>query len=228
MSELRYNQTMNYQEISKRIRKSVLENSYKAGACHIGSALSCVDIMVELHYNILLEEDVFVFSKASGVATYYAILADKGILPKDFSEILKKYPLPSREVSGIIHSVGSLGHGLPFAVGMAFADRSKRVFVLISDGEVQEGTTYESALFARQHKLDNLFVIVDDNKIQGLGFNKDILDLETAYTFLKNTLPNFERRETIKGQGIDFMENKPEWHYKNLTKELLDSALKQI
>ena len=218
-----------FSHIAKKIRKDILVNSFHAGACHIGSALSCVDILVELFYGILKKEDVFVFSKASGVVAYYAILADKGIIPEDkVVYYIKNFPLPSKEVPGIIHSVGSLGHGLPFATGMAYADRSKKVFVLMSDGEIQEGTTYESALFARQHKLDNLYVIVDDNGIQGLDFNDTILNMDTAYNFLEQTLPNFDRRRTIKGQGIDFMENKPEWHYKNLTPELLEKALCQI
>lgn len=210
------------------IRKSVLINSYKANACHIGSALSCVDKMVELFYKTLKRGDIFLFSKASGVATFYSILADKGYFPKSkIAHYLKHYPLPSREVPGIMHSLGSLGHGLPVAVGMAYATK-KKVYILMSDGEIQEGTTYEAALFARQHKLNNLYVIVDNNKIQALGHTKDILDLKTAYSFLKKTLPNCEIVNTVKGQGVEFMENKPEWHYRNITEQQLKDALCQI
>lgn len=213
----------------KQIKSDVLHASFQAGACHIGSALSCVDILVSILYKEKNSNDIFLFSKASGVATYYAILADKGYFPKEkLAFYLKNYPLPSTEVPGVIHSVGSLGHGLPVAVGMAFANRNKNIICLMSDGECQEGTTYESALFAKQHKLNNLFVIIDDNKIQGLGVTKDILDMKTAYDFLLATLPNLEIVETIKGSGIDFMENKAEWHYKNLTIELLEKALCQI
>lgn len=210
---------------SKEIKKSILENSLKAGACHIGSAFSCVDILIDLYDNILTDQDVFIFSKASGVSALYCILAEKGYFPKDqIAYYLKNYPLPSVEVPGIVHSVGSLGHGLPVAVGMAYASRNKRVFILMSDGEVQEGTTWESALFARQHKLDNLFVIVDANEYQALGKTADILDLDTAFEFLKNTLPNCEIRHTIKGGDIDFMRG-VDGHYKNLTEETLKQAL---
>ena len=213
----------------KRLLKQILTSSYEAGACHIGSALSCVDIMYNLHYKELKKDDIFLFSKASGVATYYAILADQGYFnTSKIAEYLKNYPLPSKEVPGVIHSLGSLGHGISIATGLAYANPKKRVFVLMSDGECQEGTTYESALFARQHKLKNLHVIVDYNQIQALGFTKDVLDLTTAFKFLKNTLPNFKVVKTLKGRGVDFMENDPSWHYKNLTPELLEKALCQI
>jgi transketolase len=97
----------------------------------------------------------------------------------------------------------------------------------MSDGECQEGTTWESALFARQHNLKNLFVIIDDNKIQALGHTKDILDLTTAYEFMKNTLPNCEIVETIKGEGVSFMKDRADWHYRNLTELELVQALNE-
>ena len=218
---------MDYKKISKRIKKSILENSFKANACHIGSALSCVDILIELYYKILKKGDIFVFSKASGVSALYAILNDKKPMDNSVFYYLAKYPLPSKTVPGVIHSTGSLGHGLPVAVGLAYANPKDKVYCLISDGEVQEGTTYESALFARQHNLKNLFVIVDNNGYQALGKTKDILDLKTAFNFLKKTLPNCSIRKTIKGGNIDFLQ-KTEGHYKNLTKESLDKALTQI
>lgn len=209
----------------KELQKSILENSYKAGACHISSALSCVDILIELFYNILKPEDVFIFSKASGVATLYCILADKGYFPKEkIAYYLKNYPLPSVEVPGVIHSVGSLGHGLPVAVGMAYANRDKKVYVLMSDGEVDEGTTYESALFARHHKLDNLYVILDVNSYQACGETKDILDLTTAFEFLKKTLPNCDIRHTVKGGDISIFQG-VKGHYKNITKEELQCLI---
>lgn len=220
---------MDLKEKAKQIRKDILQASHEAKACHLGSALSCVDFMVELFYKNLGENDIFLFSKASGVATYYAILADKGFFSKEkIPEYLHNYPLPSREVPGIIFSCGSLGHGLPVAVGLAYANPDRKVHVLLSDGECQEGTTYESALFARQHKLKNLFVYVDYNSIQACGWTFDILDLTTAFQFLNNTLPNCEILYTTKGKGVKFMENRPEWHYKNLDENLLKEALTQI
>lgn len=211
-----------------QIRRDLLQASFDAKACHIGSALSCVDFMVKLHYDTLKPGDIFLFSKASGVATYYAILCDQGYFPKEnLADYLHRFPLPSKEVPGIIHSLGSLGHGLPIAVGIAYANPDKDVHVLISDGEVQEGTTWESALFARQHKLRNLHVYVDYNAIQACGWTFDILDLTTAFQFLNATLPNCHILHTTKGEGVKFMEDEPSWHYKNLTPELLEEALKQ-
>ena len=212
----------------KELQKSILINSFTAGACHLGSAFSCVDILIEFFDNILKDEDVFIFSKASGVSALYCVLADKGYFSKEkIAEYLKNYPLPSVEVPGVIHSLGSLGHGLPLAVGTALADRNRNVYILMSDGECQEGTTYESALFARQHNLKNLFVIIDANQYQALGKTNDILNLDTAFEFLKNTLPNCEIRKTIKGGNIDFLQG-TKGHYKNLTQELLEQALCQI
>jgi transketolase len=213
----------------KQIDTDVLKSSFEAGACHLGSSLSCTPIMVKLFYETLTDRDVFIFSKASGAATYYAILADKGYFPKEkLAEYLKNYPEVSKEVPGVIWSGGSVGHGLAVAVGLAHADRTRNVYVLISDGECQEGVTYESALFARQHKLTNLFVICDSNGLQACGSTSDIMDLETAYDFFQKTFPNFDLQRTVKGRGVSFMENKYEWHYKNLTPELLDQALKEI
>lgn len=214
---------------SNQIRRDVLNASYEAKACHIGSALSCVDMMVTIHYQILKPGDIFLFGKASGVATYYAILADKEVFPKEkLAEYLKNYPLPSTEVPGVVHSFGSVGHALSVACGMALGDRTRNVHVILSDGDLQEGSTYEGALFARQHKLNNLFVYVDDNKYIACGKTEDILSLTTAYEFFQNTIPHFYRIETVKGKGVDFMENDYHWHYKNLTKEELDKALCQI
>lgn len=214
---------------TKQIKKQILQSSYEAGACHLGSALSCADILIDLFYKVLSQDDIFIFSKASGVATYYTILSDFGYFPKNLiSKYLHDYPLPSKEVPGVIHSFGSLGHGLPVACGMAYANPDKKVYVLVSDGECQEGTTYESALFARQHNLKNLYVLVDYNKIQACGRTKDVLDLEESFKFLKKMFPNFKVIKTTKGKGVDFMEDSIDWHYKNLTQELLDKALKQI
>lgn len=213
-----------------QIKKDVLVSSYEAGACHIGSALSCVDILVKLFYGgILKKEDVFLFGKASGVATYYAILSDKDYFPKEkLAFYLKNYPLPSTEVPGVAHSFGSLGHGLSVACGLALTDRNRNVFVLLSDGECQEGSTLEAVSFARQHKLDNLFVHVDNNKYQALGATNDIMNMDEIFVFMVRSLPHCEIVDTLKGQGIPFIEGDNSWHYKNLNKETLEKALCQI
>lgn len=213
---------------ANKLRKDILNTSFKAGACHMGSSLSCVEIMLEIDEK-MKENDLFLFSKASGVATYYCLLADKGYFPKEkTAEYLKNYPLPSKEVPGVIHSFGSLGHGLSVAAGLALGDRTRDVYVLLSDGECQEGSTYEAVLFAGQHNLTNLYVYIDDNKLQAGGRVSDILSLFNAFNFMETTLPNCKIVETIKGKGVDFMENEYGWHYKNLTPELLDRALKQL
>lgn len=210
------------------MRKAILENSFKAGACHLGSALSCIDIIDGI-YKKMKERDVFLFAKASGAAALYVVLADRGYFPKEkIADYLKNYPLPHKDVPGVIHSVGSVGHGLSVACGLALGDRTRDVYVLLSDGELDEGSTYEAALFARQHRLKNLYVIVDNNGLQACGATKDILDLTTAFEFYKNTLPNCEIIDTIKGRGVSFMENDYAWHYKNLTQELLDEALQEL
>lgn len=220
------------QKLIKQLRKEILVNSFIANACHLGSALSCLETLVDIFYKKLKKNDIFLFSKASGAAALYVVLADKGYFPKEkIPYCLKNYPLTSKQVPGVIHSVGSIGHGLSVAAGIALGKKLKnekeKVYVLLSDGELNEGSTYEAALFARQHKLNNLFVMVDSNRIQACGKTKNILDLTTAYNFLSHTLPNFQSIHTIKGKGVSFMENKVEWHYKNLTKELLEQALKE-
>lgn len=213
----------------KQIQRDILQMSYEAGACHLGSALSCVDILVDLFDNVIEDDDIFLFGKASGVATYYAILAEKGYFAKDkLVEYIKNYPLPSKEVEGVLHSFGSLGHALSVATGLALSDRNRRVFVLLSDGECQEGSTLEAVAFAGHHNLTNLYVIVDNNGIQACGHTKDILKMDTIWEYMENTLPNCKIIETVKGDGVEFMSNDHNWHYQNLTPELYEKALKQI
>jgi transketolase len=221
---VKYNPNLTTVDI-KSLRRTILQASFDAGACHLGSALSCLEIIIPILYE---KEGIFLFGKASGVAAYYTILSEQGYFPKEkIAYYLKNYPLPSIEVPGVVHSFGSVGHALSVAVGMALGNREQNVHVLLSDGDCQEGATYEAALFARQHKLDNLFVYVDDNKMVACGPTSEILDLETAYDFLRKTLPNVEIVDTVKGQGVSFMEGDFNWHYKNLTEELLEQALKE-
>jgi transketolase len=213
----------------KQIKRDVLTASFEAGACHIGSALSCVNILVDLFYNKKIHPKQFLFGKASGVGAYYAILADLGFFNHTYiAKYLREYPLPSKEVSGVRHSFGSVGHALPVACGLALADRKTDYYVLLSDGDCQEGATFEACLFAKQHHLGNLHVIVDNNGIQACGKTDDILNMDTVWGFMKKTLPSVEIVNTVKGEGVDFMENNYEWHYRNLDKELLEKARCQI
>lgn len=218
-----------FKEICRKIRILIIENSFKSRACHLGSSLSAVEILVDIFYNHKRKQDYFIFSKASGAAALYSLLALKGYFPqKKIAYYLKNYPLSSTKVPGVLHDAGSLGHNLPISCGLALANRKKKVYVLMSDGECDEGTTYESALFARQHKLNNLYVYIDANGFQACGKTKDILDLTIAFEFLKKTLPNVEIIKTIKGTGISFCENDNSWHYRNLTLEERDKALKEL
>ena len=153
---------------------------------------------------------------------------------------------------GIIHSVGSVGHGLSVAVGLAFADKTRNVYCLISDGDLNEGSTWEALLFAGHHKLKNLIVVVDYNKLQACGKTEDILNLDPlpakfkAFNWdavevdghdinkLKKTLTASKKTakiviaKTLKGKGVDFLENSVHSHYKNLSSLLLQRALKQL
>jgi transketolase len=237
----------------KKIRRDILKASFETKACHIGSALSCVEIIAALYDRILKKKDIFLFSKASGVAALYAVLAEKGIIGKEkIAQYLKEYPLPGKEVPGVIWSGGSLGHGLPVAVGLALADRKRKVYCLVSDGELQEGTTWESALFANHHKLANLTVVVDRNQFQACGATEDILKLEPlAKKFqafgwdtkeidghnlfkieralkIKHQKPLIIIAKTTKGKGVSFCECDYTWHYRNLDEELLKLGLREL
>jgi transketolase len=244
---------LNLRDFARKIRQNILKTSYDARACHIGSALSCVEILIVLYFKILKKEDIFLFSKASGASALYNVLAEKGIISQDkVAEYLKKYPLAAKEVPGVLWSAGSLGHGLPVAAGLALADRKRRVYCLVSDGELQEGTTWETALFASHHKLNNLTVIIDRNQFQACGKTEDILKLEPLkakwqafgweakeidghnFTKLETVLkikspkPKIIIAKTSKGKGVSFCENEYSWQYRNLDEELLKQALKEL
>lgn len=228
-------------------RKNILINSFKAGACHVGSSLSCVEILKAIY--AIKGDGYFIFSKASGACALYQVLAEQGIIKEEeVADYLKKYPLASKEVPGVIHSVGSIGHGLNVAVGLAFADRTKKVYCLISDGELNEGSTWEALLFAGHHKLNNLRVVVDYNRLQACGITDDIINLDPLRRRidifdwcttelnghdledlkfdlgLKVLLPLFIVANTVKGNGVPEMEDDYTWHYKNIS----DSFLKEI
>ncbi|MDI6721432.1 MAG: transketolase, partial [Candidatus Aenigmarchaeota archaeon] len=184
-------------DITKDIRKSVLGMCYKSKSSHVGTALSCVDLLTVLYFKTMnvdsrkpemKERDRFILSKGHGACALYATLSHRGFFPlaklEDFySNGSKLAGHPSLNcVPGVEATTGSLGHGLPIACGMAFSgryDKTKyRVFVLMSDGECDEGSVWEAVMFAGFHKLDNLTVIIDYNKIQSFGRTKEVLDLE--------------------------------------------------
>ncbi|MFZ5845319.1 MAG: transketolase [Patescibacteria group bacterium] len=184
-------------KIAKEIRKDILMMALRAQSAHTGGALSCVEILVALYFQIMKvfprdpenpQRDRLIFSKAHDAKTLYAVLAERGFFAK---KILAGYELndgllPGHStrhcVPGVEASAGSLGHGLSLAAGVAYAgklDKKRfRVFAILSDGECDEGSTWEAALFASHHHLDNLIAIIDYNKLQAFGYTRDVLNLE--------------------------------------------------
>lgn len=239
----------------------------------MGSMLSMAEILCVLYKRILRVDpkrprwdgrDRFVLSKGHGGCAVYAVLGELGFFPKQWFEGYyrdegKLMGHISHYVPGVEFSTGSLGHGLPVAVGMALAARhagkKHRIICLMSDGDCNEGSTWEALLFAAQHKLDNLTVIVDYNKVQALGLSKDVLDLEpfarkmedchwavkevdghdvVAVDKALHKLP-FEQGKpswlichTVKGKGVSWMENTVSCHYGSVNDEQLARALSEI
>ena len=249
-------------KILKNIRIDILEYSYKAKSSHIGSCLSIVEILYVLYFNILKKTDRFILSKGHAALALYCVLFQKKFIS---TKILKSFGSnktelmnhASHKVKGVEFSTGSLGHGLPVAVGKALKfksnKQSNKVFVLLSDGEINEGTTWESLLFASHHCLDNLIVIIDYNKIQSMDFVKNVINVEpltnkfmsfgcnvfqvnghnifelTKIIKKKNkNKPKIIIANTVKGKGVSFMENNNLWHYKNPNLKELKISLKEI
>lgn len=222
-------------ERSKQIRRDTIALSKANGGYHYGGCFSIVEILIALYDHVLTDDDKFILSKGHACWPWYVILQGKGYNPK-----LEGHP--SRDPYNGIHcTTGSLGHGLPSGIGMAMAKKLKRepgkIYVLIGDGECQEGTTWESLLIAAHLKLDNLIVIVDKNNIQGSGFVNEILPIPWLGTIASEIgwdivsidghsiaeirgaievehpkKPKLIIANTVKGKGVGFMENQPTWH----------------
>jgi transketolase len=249
-------------EIAKQIRIRIIQISNRAKSSHVGSCLSIVDILVVLYKNFINKKNIFVLSKGHACLAYYCVLQKFGHFSnKTLNSYGKNNTIllshVSHKVPGVEFSTGSLGHGLPYATGRALAEKinitNNKIFVLISDGELNEGTTWESLLFASFHKLDNLIIIIDYNKIQSLDFTKNILKLEplrkkfqsfgcnvkniNGHNFIQiyksffvreNKKPTVIIANTIKGKGVSFMENSISWHYKYPNLKELKVAIKEI
>lgn len=186
----------NLEKLAKEIRIDILEMAYNAQSAHTGGSLSCVEILTTLYFSVMKvfpknpnnpNRDRLIFSKAHDAKAIYAVLGKAGFFKKEkFLEYEKSGgSLPGhsgRSVPGIEYSGGSLGHGLSIAAGMAYAGKldkkNYKIYAVISDGECDEGSTWEAALFAGHHKLKNLIAVIDYNKLQAYGFTKDVLDLE--------------------------------------------------
>ena len=242
---------MSLTDRGKQIRRDVIKLSRMNGGYHLGGSFSCVEILSTLYDKVLKLEDTFLLSKGHSCWPLYLLLQEKGNDP-----LLESHP--QRDIyNGIFWTSGSLGHGLPAAIGMALArkiqSRLGKVFVLMGDGECQEGTTWESLLIAGKYVLDNLVVIVDHNQLQGSGIIDEILPVSKALmsaadsagwlpTYcpghdedrLKKALsvdvkkPHIILAKTVKGKGVSFMEDKAEWHARWLNEEELSIAMEEL
>jgi len=249
-------------KITKDIRTNILKLTYKAKSSHIGSCLSIVEILAVLYNKILKRKDRFILSKGhAALALYCTLYQKKYISLKTLNSFGSNKTIlmnhVSHKVNGVEFSTGSLGHGLPVAIGKAIKFKinkeKNKVYVLMSDGEINEGTTWEGLLFASHHKLDNLNIIIDYNKLQSMDFVKKVINIEPLkskflsfgcnvkvinghnITAINNALirptknkPNVIIANTVKGKGVSFMENNNLWHYKNPNLEDLKRSLLEI
>lgn len=250
----------NLKAFSYDLRKNVVDMIIEGKGGHIGGDMSVIDILIELYFeqmNISPENmddpdrDRFVMSKGHAVEALYAVLAAKGFFPieqviSEFSKFGSKFiGHPNNKLPGIEMNSGSLGHGLPVCVGMALAgkmdNRPYRVYTVMGDGELAEGSVWEGAMAANQYKLDNLCAIVDRNRLQISGCTEDVMahdsqeerwgsfgwhvisidgndykQLKAAFDEAKNTkgAPTVIIANTVKGCGSSVMENKAAWHHK--------------
>lgn len=259
------------EELAKHLRLDILKMINQGKSSHIGAAFSAADIMAVLYHDILRyrpelpdwkDRDRVILSKGHAGAVVYAVLAECGFFPVE--QLITHCAdggklsghVSHKGVPGVEFSTGSLGHGLPVGAGMAWAlkkqNNSGRVYVICGDGECQEGTTWETAMFAAQHKLDNLTIIIDRNRMQGLGDTEGIVGLEPltdkwiamrwntlringhSHQELKDAFmqkscaPSCIIADTIKGYGVSFMENQLKWHYTPPVGEQFEQALREL
>ena len=252
--------------IAKEIRRNIIGLAHKTAGPHVGSCLSCADILTVLYCYALRvdpweERDIFIMSKAHAAIALYSTLIVRGITKKSFLEHINKGPVPGHldrfYAEGIETSAGALGHGFNIGLGMALGFKKKnngrKVFVLIGDGESQEGSIWEGALFAPKFGLHNFTAIMDMNNLQGYGrptevchfkpvkskwesFGWHVLEVDGHdFKTLKAALdedsmgkPKIILARTIKGKGVSFMEDELAWHYYIVTDEHKEKALKEL
>ncbi len=257
-------------ELALSARREIIKMTSSAKASHVGSALSVVDILSVLYAETAninpetkraADRDIVILSKGHAASALYSVLSLQGFFPKEWLERYCENDAPLgghvtfKGVPGVELSTGSLGHGLPYGLGIAMARKmsgvSGRVFVVMSDGECDEGTTWESAMIANHHGLDNLIVIIDRNRLQSLTSTEETLKLEPfeekwrafgwktrvedghdhkalSKALMKSMRPICVIAETIKGKGVNFMENSVLWHYKSPTDDDVKIALSQL
>ncbi len=236
---------------AQELRKKTFLEFIKKGEAHLGGSFSIIEILITFYYLILKKNDKFILSKSHASFPLCLILRDKGLKPKITTH------LEIDEKNGIHCTTGSLGHGFPIATGMAFARKKRgkkgKIFVLISDGECQEGTTWESLLIASKHKLNNLTLLIDYNKIQALSrlddalplnnlskkiksFNWNCITIKDGHSF-KSLISNLKKKNkkptaiilnTVKGKGIKEFENDPVWHARKLQGDEIKIGKKRL
>ena len=210
------------QKKALKLRRETFNMFIKKGEAHLGGSFSLIETLILIFENILKKQDKFILSKSHASFPLCILLRKKGLNTKMTTH------LELDPKNGIYCTTGSLGHGLPIATGMAFARKKRKIkgkiFVMISDGECQEGTTWESLLIASKHKLDNLVLLIDYNKIQALTKLRDGLPLDNLlskiksfkWNCIKNKKPTAIVLNTIKGKGIKKFENDPIWHARKI------------
>ena len=273
-----FEETINFyklNEISNLLRYRTVKTSHEASIPHLGSCLSCVEILVylywiELNLNPLnsndQDRDRFILSKGHGAPILFQVLAERGFYDKNLlktagknGSLFHEHPPKPGFIPGIEAATGSLGHGLPIALGFAMAGKIKkksfRTFALLSDGECNEGTIWESAMFASSKSLSRVTAIIDFNKWQATGRTNEIMSLEPLlekwksfgwhaqeinghnFSEIKDSLdeansindkPSVIIANTIKGKGVSFMEDDNNWHYRIPNKEELSMALAEL
>ena len=259
--------------VAAQLRYKIVKNSSLSKTPHLGSCLSCLDILVYLYWNHLKidpnnpkdeNRDRLILSKGHAAPALFHVLAMKGFFsPKLLTDygrdggLFGEHPPAPKYLAGIEAATGSLGHGLPIGTGLALSAKKKKnnfsVFVVLSDGECNEGTVWEAAMFASANKLDNLTVIIDFNKWQATGRSEEILslspclksgsafgweikeinghsftDLEKCLSSKVNEKPLAVIAHTVKGKGISFMEDDNNWHYRIPTSEEVELAKKEL
>ena len=274
MSEQREESIRILQEKAKIVRKHIVRMIAGAGSGHIAPALSCADIISALYFSVLRldpkdpqweDRDRFILSKGHGCAAQYAVLAEKGFFPVEvlgtfcrLDSILGGHP-DMLKIPGVEASTGSLGHGLSIGVGMAIAGKADRkgyrVFVLLGDGENDEGAVWEGAMAASHYRLDNLIAIIDRNRLQVDGWTEDVMNSEPlidkwrSFGWFVQEINGHDMNEildalgvataprerpaviianTVKGKGVSFMEDNVDWHYGALTPEAATRALREL
>lgn len=258
---------------SIQYRRMILSIIKKANAGHTGGSLSCVDILNVLYNHVMnitpsnfmsMDRDRYIHSKGHSVEALYSVLADNGFFPVEDLDTLCQYQSqyvghPTRKVNGVEHNTGALGHGLSVAVGLALAAKmnglTHRVFTVLGDGELEEGSNWEASMTASQYQLDNLVVIIDRNTLQITGRTEEVTRLEPledklnafgyavettngnsihdlVQTFsrlpFKPSKPNLILAKTVKGKGISFIEDAVEWHHHVPSDEEFEAAIAEL